>query len=92
MAILEGLAAGVPVLCSPHGGNPELVKNQRNGYILTDRSAFWVRMKDLYSNKKALNELKQRTIIDFDERLHVRHSACKYMQLFQELINAEHKA
>lgn len=85
IAILESLACGVPVLCRNFGGNKELVKDGVNGYVLKDREEFLLRMKDLQDRDK-LEALKESTKNDFDRRLHVRHTASKYMQLFEALL------
>ncbi len=89
MAILESLACGVPVLCKKYGGTPELIQNGVNGYILRDLVGFQVRLKDLATNKQTLKNLKKTTQADFDTRLHVRHAACKYMQVFENLVSTE---
>ena len=86
IAILEALACGVPVLCKSYGGNAELIKNEVNGYIMRDRSSFQQRMKDLSTNLDTLKRIKESTKRDFEERLHVKHTACKYMQLFESLV------
>lgn len=86
IAILESLACGVPVLCKSYGGNSELVRNEINGYIMRDRSSFQQRMKDLSTNADALKRIKESTRRDFEDRLHVKHTACKYMQLFESLV------
>jgi len=38
LAVLESLAAGVPVVCSMVGGVPELVRHGANGYLVTGQS------------------------------------------------------
>ena len=86
MAILESLAVGVPVICKTYGGCKELIINGVNGYLVTDRSGFHVRLKDLDSNPKKLKQLKESTKFDFEKRLHIRHTVCRYMQLFEHVI------
>lgn len=87
VAILEALAAGVPVLCKSLGGCPELVKNGVNGFIARDRTEFLIRFQQL-NNTKFRQKIKEQVIQDFNERLHIKHTACKYMQLFEALISA----
>lgn len=89
VAILESLACGVPVICKPLGGNAELVHNRVNGFVVADRSDFMTRMMMLSENRSFLKSLKQQTLADFDKRLHVRHAACKYMQIFERLSNQQ---
>jgi len=83
VAILESLACGVPVICGIFGGNGELVHHRINGYIVSDRSGYLEIMKFLSSNKEQLEEIKLKVRMDFENRLHIKHTACKYMQLFE---------
>lgn len=86
IAILEALACGVPVLCKPLGGCPELVINGRNGFMAQDRSDFALRLKQLSSDDALLAKMHIATKHDFDARLHVRHAANKYVQIFERLM------
>lgn len=87
VAILESLACGVPVLCSRYGGCPELVIDKMNGFILKDRKDYLSTLCQLRDNKKILQSLKEQTLKDFSNRLHIRHCVSKYMQIFEVLIN-----
>lgn len=87
VAILESLACGVPVICKPRGGNNELVKDKINGFLVSDRSDFLMRMMQMSSKKSLRQHMRQQAMEDFDKRLHVRHTACKYMQLFETLVD-----
>ncbi len=86
VAVLESLACGVPVICKNFGGNIELVVNGHNGFIVKTRDDFLIRMKDLADNPEKLKVIKARTLEDFNARLHVKHTAAKYMQLFEALL------
>jgi len=86
IAILESLACGVPVICKNFGGNIELVINGHNGFIVKTREDFLLRMKDLAENPKKLQLIKDRTLDDFNSRLHIKHTAVKYMQIFEALV------
>ncbi len=77
---------GIPVVCKPIGGNPELVKNNVNGFIVHDRAGFLLVMKSMSDDHDHHEKMKEQVRKDFDERLHVRHTACKYMQLFEQLL------
>lgn len=89
MAILESLAAGVPVLCKPLGGTPEIVINGVNGFLAKDRQMLLLRIKQLATNSEMLKSLKEQTVQDFENRLHVKYTACKYMQLFEWFLKGE---
>lgn len=86
IAILEALACGVPVLCRNFGGNKELIQDGVNGYVLATREEYLMKMKDL-QDKEKLDALKASTIEDFNKRLHIKHTATKYMQLFEKLMS-----
>ena len=88
VAILEALACGVPVICKDYGGNSELVKNGVNGFIVKDRGEFLAVMKNLNKHPEKLAQLKKNTKEDFEERLHVRQTAAKYMQVFEGLLKS----
>jgi len=83
MAILESLACGVPVLCTPLGGTPELIRHKSNGFFCSNRHEFQTRITQLSSSQTDMQELRKSTRKDFDKRLHIRHVACKYVQLFE---------
>lgn len=85
VAILESLACGVPVLCKRLGGCAELVKNGTNGFLVRDRSEFLIRLSQL-KNPDYLSKMKEQVIADFNNRLHIKHTACKYVQVFEALI------
>lgn len=85
IAVLEALASGVPVLTKSLGGTGEIVKDGLNGFICKDRIIFELRMKQLASGMFA--DMRENTIKDFEDRLHIKHTACKYVQLFEKLMD-----
>jgi len=87
VAILEALACGVPVITKGLGGCPELVINGRNGMIVKDRQQYLIRLQQLAGDEAFRADLSQKTRDDFIKRLHVKHTACKYMQIFDDLIS-----
>ena len=86
VAVLESLACGVPVLAKKLGGTGEMVTEGVNGFICPDRNIFELRLKQLSHNPDLLADLKESTKRDFEARLHIKHAACKYMQLFESLM------
>lgn len=87
VAILESLASGVPVLCKSLGGCPELIKNGVNGFLVKDRTEYLIRLRQL-SNAEYRAKVKEQVQNDFESRLHIKHTACKYVQLFEALVDA----
>ena len=88
IAILEGLACGAPVICMDYGGCSELVRDGVNGYVVANPKAAQEKLKYLAEHPDELNRLRAQTKTDFDRRLHVRHTACKYMQVFENCMRA----
>jgi glycosyltransferase involved in cell wall biosynthesis len=86
IAVLESLACGVPVLCNSFGGNPELIHNGVNGYVVETRKEFEEKIIEI-AQPGAWEGLRASTVEDFGKRLHVKHAACRYAQLFERLIS-----
>jgi len=86
IAVLESLACGVPVICRPYGGNSELVKNGINGFVCQNQDVAASKLRQLGNDPVLLGEMKDRVVKDFDNRLHIRHTASKYMQVFEHLL------
>jgi len=84
MAILEAMALGVPVICSNHRGNIEIIKKGVNGYIFKNRTEAQQILTDLVHNKNKLKELKQSTLEYFKENLDAKFMAQKYIKLVEK--------
>ena len=89
IAVLEALACGVPVVCYKRGGIKELIRHEKTGFIEKDRNGLLKRMKQLRNNPEMMKNMKEFILKDFDERLHVRHCARKYMKLFNKALKRE---
>lgn len=88
IAILEGLACGVPVICLDYGGCAELVRTGVNGFVVKSPTSALDKLKYLADRPDELKRLSEQTKVDFDRRLHIRHTACKYMQVFETCMRA----
>jgi len=84
VAILEGLAAGIPVLCKPLGGNKELVIDGKNGFHYAEFKQTASIIHRLYNNPNELRELKQSVKEDFDRRLSVDRCVNEYWKLIEK--------
>ena len=86
MAILEAMASGVPVICSNHYGNKEIIKKGINGYIFKNLEEAREILTDLCSDNSKLEKLKKTTKQYFIENLDAKIMASKYIRLIEKLI------
>jgi glycosyltransferase involved in cell wall biosynthesis len=61
-AVIEYMAAGLPVVCTDVGGNPELIKDDVNGYVVpvSDSESMAAAMIRLLSNRGRAREMGMR--------------------------------
>ena len=86
MAILESLACGVPVICSNHFGNKEIIEDGINGYVFKDKKHAQKILSHLIKHPKELQKLKETTKIHFKEKLDSRHMAYQYIKVMEEIM------
>jgi glycosyltransferase involved in cell wall biosynthesis len=86
MAILESLACGVPVICSDHFGNKEIIEDGVNGYVFKDKNHAQKILTRLINRPKELAKLKETTKRHFVEKLDSRHMAYQYIKLMEEIM------
>ena len=85
MSLLEAMASGIPVICSDHYGNKEVVKNGVNGYIFKDRNEAKNILKRLCNNRKELKNLQKSTMKYYKDNLDMRIRAKEYVELVEEV-------
>jgi glycosyltransferase involved in cell wall biosynthesis len=86
MAILESLCCGVPVICSNHFGNKEVIEEGINGHVFGDREQARKLLKALCCFPERLSKLKETTKSHFDQFLDAKHTASKYIDLIKTLV------
>lgn len=89
IAVLEALACGVPVVAKPKGGIHELITDKMNGFIEKDRESMFQRMIKLSNDPVKLKEIRRNIINDFNNRLHVKFCAAKYMKVFNSILSGK---
>ena len=57
MVLLEGMAAGIPVVSTPVGGVPEVIKEGWNGFMFNSREQFFNVLKKV--DEMSLSDWKQ---------------------------------
>jgi glycosyltransferase involved in cell wall biosynthesis len=77
----------VPVVCSNHFGNKEIIKNGVNGYVFKSYDHLKDILSDLLSNPQKLLDLKISTRKHFIEHIDIRHSIDKYLKLINKTVS-----
>ncbi len=85
MAILESLASGIPVICSNHYGNKEIIENGINGFVYKDKAHAEKILYRLSSHPEELKELKKTTKEHFIKNLDAKICASKYIDLIKSV-------
>jgi glycosyltransferase involved in cell wall biosynthesis len=85
MAILEAMACGIPIICSNHYGNKEIIVDGVNGYVFSDKDHAQKILINLINNPKELKELKKTTKQYFDDNLDAKHTVNKYMDVIYKI-------
>jgi glycosyltransferase involved in cell wall biosynthesis len=86
-AALEGLAAGVPMICTAVGGNLELIKDGVNGFLVPcrDETSVANALEALRSDperRRRMGEGARRSLID---RAEMDKVADSYIRLYRDL-------
>jgi glycosyltransferase involved in cell wall biosynthesis len=86
MAVLESLAAGVPVICSNIPGNSELVINGVNGYTFESFSEAELILKNVFSDVEKLKRLKESTANWASENLNKNYFKKQYEEVINDIV------
>ena len=87
MAGIEALAVGTPLVVLNSGGNPELVSDNKTGYLVQDVIEFQARIRELASNRSLVTQMGQASLQDFSSRFEASVVARRYLDLYNSLLN-----
>lgn len=84
--LIEGMAAGVPLIGSDVGGIPHMIRDGENGLVFPggDSHALEARLRELLSN----SELRRRMGENGYERAHTELSEKAYVEHFKQMVEA----
>ena len=88
MALLEAMAAGIPAIVTDVGGNPELITNNANGWVIpTDSPADLIRaIHEALENKELTANMVKNGQQRFHNSFTFDHMLQNYGRYYQELI------
>lgn len=70
LALLEGMSIGIPAVVSDFGGNPGVIENGENGFIvpMKNAEALAEKVEELIENEELYNKLSQGAVRIFNEK------------------------
>jgi glycosyltransferase involved in cell wall biosynthesis len=88
LSILEAMASGKPIVATSVGGNPELVAEGQNGFLVAprDAGALSERIIDLARDEKLRLSMGKRSRQIAEEKFSLKAMIENYQQLYQRLI------
>jgi len=89
VSILEALASGIPVICSNHFGNKEVITKGVNGYVFKTKNHAAEILKRLCENPDELKMLKKTTREHFRDYLSSKNMAKDYLKMVEKLYYAK---
>jgi glycosyltransferase involved in cell wall biosynthesis len=87
LALLEALAVGSPIVCTRVGGNPEIVEDGVNGYLVPpgDSAALADRILRLHADPEFRAAARERNLKKFSERFTLHTMVDGHSRLFGDL-------
>jgi glycosyltransferase involved in cell wall biosynthesis len=87
LALIEALAIGKPVVCTSVGGNPEIVEDAVNGFVVPprDSAALADRILRLYKDRPFVDSVRQRNVEKFKQQFSLQSMVGAHERLFEEL-------
>lgn len=84
LSIIEAMASGAVIVASKVGGIPDLVENERNGYLIDDcfDSEGFFKILDMLINNKGIIKKISQTNIEKSKRYDITIMANKYQDLY----------
>ncbi len=88
LALIEALAIGKPIVCTSVGGNPEIVENGVNGFVVPprDSSALAAALLRLFEDQAFVVNVRERNVRRFKEHFSLESMIGAHEQMFEQLV------
>lgn len=88
-SIIEYMKCGKPTVCTDVGGNPEIVRNGHNGFLIGvgDIEGLAERISSLLSDPDLVRELGDNALVDVREKYSMDAMVESHMALYDEIID-----
>ena len=92
LTLLESMGYGIPIVATRVGGNPEIVKEGVNGYLvqLQDKQALVDRIVELLRNEDLRRTMGNAGRSMVESKFQMRQVANRYLELYGGLANGRH--
>jgi glycosyltransferase involved in cell wall biosynthesis len=90
-ALLEAMAAGMPIIASEVGGVPEIIQHRRNGFLIPpmDHSVLADACIYLLSNPQLSNEFRANARRDVFEKFNIDKQADSLIDLYRQILSGK---
>lgn len=86
ISIIESMMMGVPVICNNVGGNSEIIKNEKNGYIVGKDD--WDRLIITLNNLRNINNSRYKVMSEYSRKIYLdSFSFEKFRNKYLSLLN-----
>lgn len=91
LALLEGMSIGVPAVVSDFGGNPGVIKNGENGFVVAKQNsaALKIGIEKLLNDEKLYFQMSKRSIEIFGETFTARAMTRNTEALYEKIMKKE---
>ncbi len=87
-AIMEYMAAGIPVIANDNGGNAEIISNNNTGYLMPGRKVSnWVeRINYLLDNPEVAKRMGAAGYQRVQDQFNIRNMVDRYIEIYTDLL------